>query len=159
KEWKLRYAEKDGFVGNAIPLVRTVDSSGRMWVGTSRGVVRREGERFVPVLLPDGTPLGETDDALAETDGTSWFASSDRGIVRWGGEQRQPAPVPPAFAGNQAHRIQRDAEGQIWIGTTKGVLRWDAVSTNFVDGGIGEGAAVSHRDTEGNWWVGGSALE
>src|SRR5262249_1152966 len=104
KEWTLRYSAKHGFFGDGIPLAQTFDSSGRMWVASPRGVLRLGREHFVPVSLPNGTSLGETDDILAETNGTIWFASWDRGVFRWNGEQIQPVPVPPAFAGSRAHR-------------------------------------------------------
>jgi len=159
KEWAFRYSAKDGLLADNPIISMTFDSSGRIWVATVRGAFRLDGEHFVSVPSADGRSLGETDDILAEPNGTVWFASAERGIFRWNGTQIQRAPVRASHDPTSAFYINRDAEGQVWFSTDGGVLRWDAASSNLVDTEISAAIWPSYRAPDGVWWMGGSGLE
>jgi signal transduction histidine kinase/CheY-like chemotaxis protein/ligand-binding sensor domain-containing protein len=153
-KWTLRYSRKDGLPDNGTALTAAWDAAGRLWVGTGTGLFRLEGERFVSVPAEDGKSLGEVDALVTETNGTVWIASWDRGPFRVDGQAPRPLPAARGVDKSEAVKVYRDDEGQIWFSTRGGVLRWDAASTNLVDGGIGQAGAAMYRDGEGTWWTG-----
>ncbi|MGI8603642.1 MAG: response regulator [Verrucomicrobiales bacterium] len=158
-EWALRYSLKDGLPATTSALTAAWETGGRMWVGSTSGLFRLEGERFVQVLSADGRSLGETDGLLAETDGTVWITSSDRGVFRWDGKEVRPVPAANGLEVNLAVKPYRDDEGQVWFTAGDRILRWDAASTNLVDARIGEGGWAIHRDAQGIWWMGNNGLQ
>jgi signal transduction histidine kinase/DNA-binding response OmpR family regulator len=157
--WKLRYSPKDGLPAEFSAITAEWDATGRLWVGADAGLFRLEGKRFVHVPSADGKSVGETDDLLSETNGTLWIASSDRGVFRWDGKEVRPVPVASGVNANQAIKIRRDGEGQIWFTTGGNMVRWDAASSNLVDGQIGPAVWAVHCDAAGTWWLGNDGLQ
>jgi signal transduction histidine kinase/ligand-binding sensor domain-containing protein len=158
-EWALRYTAKDGLPGDYPVYSVAFDSAGRIWAGSYTGVFRLDGGRFVPVLSSDGQMLGETMGLLAETNGIVWCASGDRGPFRWDGKSLRPVPAASGLETKRAYCLHRDGDGQIWVSTQAGVLRWNAASTNLVDEGVGDPGTAIYRDGRGVWWIGSDGLE
>jgi signal transduction histidine kinase/CheY-like chemotaxis protein/ligand-binding sensor domain-containing protein len=159
RQWTLRYSPKDGLPRENSAFAATWDAVGRMWVGALNGLFRLDGERFVQVFTADGKSLGEVDDLLAETNGTVWIASWDRGPCRWDGKEARPLSATSDLEARRSEKVYRDGEGQIWFSTRGGVLRWNAASTNLIDAGIGEARTAMYRDPQGVWWTGGGRLQ
>ena len=156
RQWKLEHSSADGLPRDLAAITAGWDASGRMWVGSGSGLYRLEGKRFVHVPAADGRSIGETDSLLAETNGTMWIASWDRGIFRWNGDQVQRVPAADNLRIPRAEKIYRDTDGQIYFTAVSRIVRWDASSTNLVDAKIGPAAWCLHRGSPGEWWTGSS---
>ncbi|HXJ60859.1 MAG TPA: two-component regulator propeller domain-containing protein [Verrucomicrobiae bacterium] len=156
QKWALRYGAKDGLPAQFPALCVSVDAARSLWVGTGSGLFRLSGSRFVPVPSVDGESLGETVAILSETNGTVWVASWERGVFRWDGKELREAPVAPGVSTVKVTQIYQDAERQIWFALygSGGLLRWDAASTNLVDGGLASTGDAISRDKRGAWWIG-----
>ena len=155
REWTLRYSSKDGLPPEYSAVSAAWDGTGRLLVGTYNGLFRLESGRFVEMLAPDWRSFGEADDLTTDTNGVVWIACFGRGPFQWDGKELRPTPAVAGVDLTRVERVYRDSEGQIWVGTAAGAWRWDAASTNFVDGKIGGAGSAFFRDQQGTWWKGG----
>ncbi len=84
--------------GITIGNVSTLASRGdRVWVGGERGLLRFDGERFVPVRTADDDALRELWGVVETEAGELWMAGS-AGIVSLSREQVQQVLRDPAAA-------------------------------------------------------------
>jgi signal transduction histidine kinase/ligand-binding sensor domain-containing protein len=61
----------------------------------------------------------------AERDGTLWFLSRDRHIIRFIAGEFKEWPTEVGPPGNRVLTLTTDARGRVWAGTDQGVARWD----------------------------------
>lgn len=157
-----RFVHVDSLRGEADLQVFTVraDASGRLWVGTDRGVARISAmgdNSEMPIEIP--APAEDvTADVLAIEWGTGktlWLGTRSQGLLRvapdggvrrWGPRQKVPA-------------VHRDGEGRIWVGTPGGLARADVSSGQLVPvqrGGTPWTASVLsiQSDGQGTLWLG-----
>ncbi len=95
---ELRYTTKDGLSNSAVVTI-TEDASGRVFIGTRRGVDRLDPEsgRIRHFTTADGLAALETRAAYRDRGGTLWFATG-RGLSRLvPGPAPPPAPAPVAL--------------------------------------------------------------
>ena len=80
------------------------------------------------------------------------WVGTDRGIVRWNGEEVTAAGVPSLLRHVQILSMIRDRDGNLWVGTASGLIRVNADGAS-VNRGIGPVTALL-EDREGNLWIG-----
>ncbi len=153
---------KEGLAQSQVRAV-TQDALGYLWVGTSGGVSRYDGRRFLTITKEDGL----TDDfvwSLAPAaDGGVWVGTDRGGVVRW---ERNRLSHPLTDRGLPVSRIRALAvarDGNLWIGYREGLFRSDgsgcklfaplAVDSLFTAPRSGEVAVLS---AGGIWRPGGS---
>jgi signal transduction histidine kinase/ligand-binding sensor domain-containing protein len=152
--WRIQ----DGmFDGNPRVLAQTTD--GYVWIGTTAGLVRFDGVRFVPWAPPDGEklPSQRINSLLGGTDGSLWIGTAV-GLSRWQNNQ---------LTNYQDQRgvvtaIVEDADATIWINlslsATKNPLCKVDTSGMRCYGtadGIPPGAYWAlAKDRQGNFWIG-----
>lgn len=113
------YGIEDGLAGESVTAV-VQDSRGYLWFGTTDGVSRFDGERFISYGSADGLPHARVHALLESRDGT-WWAGTQRGLARLIPErpvgrpafERVPLASPrpePVFS------LYEDREGRIWSG-------------------------------------------
>jgi len=130
------------------------DSKGNLWAGVKDGLWRwRSGPpRFYP--LP------------GEPDGIQGLAEDDDGalLIGWSGEVKrfvdgktEPYPLPGIAGPFYVHRLLRDREGSVWIGTAgRGLLHAHRGRTDvFAESDDRSGGFVStlYEDREGSVWM------
>ncbi|HYN23000.1 MAG TPA: two-component regulator propeller domain-containing protein [Thermoanaerobaculia bacterium] len=113
------YGLEDGLAGDTVTAV-VQDSRGYLWFGTTDGVSRFDGERFINYGSADGLPHARVNALLESRDGT-WWAGTQGGLARLVPDRpvgrpafervplasRRPEPVFALF---------EDRAGRIWAG-------------------------------------------
>ena len=122
------------------------------WLGTNDGQVLemlKDGRAVRRVVVP-----GHAVDALLEGPGGGLWIGYREGLLRW-----HPGAEPVTqLAGVGVYDLVRDAHGQLWLATTRGLgrLATDG-SLTWLDG-AGNGLREAHAlafDHEGDLWVAG----
>jgi signal transduction histidine kinase/ligand-binding sensor domain-containing protein len=144
------------FDGAPSALAQTAD--GYLWIGTSTGLVRFDGVRFIPWKSSGANELyrGEIFSLLGATDGSLWVGSRE-GLARL--KNGKVTRISPS---NMVRAIVEDREGTIWIART---LTWDPRPLCKVVGeglrcyGETDGLAAGRgqsllRDKSGTFWLG-----
>ena len=109
RDVELRCTAVDDRLGEPRAVLH--DRSGRLWIGTSRGVFRDEA----------AVTAGAVTALFEARDGTVWigFANGELAALGGGGDERYRIAdgLPP---GGPVVTLAEDAEGSIWIGTLNG---------------------------------------
>src|SRR5262249_52568192 len=153
--WAIRHETvecygRDGTLGRgAFDLYE--DSKGNLWAGVKDGVWRwKPGPpRFYP--LP-GEPDGIQ--GLAEDGDGALVVGWNGGIKRFADGQTEPYPLPGTVERLYVHRLLRDRDGGLWIGTSgRGLIhlhRGRADVFGESEGLTGGFAFALFEDQEGN---------
>jgi signal transduction histidine kinase/ligand-binding sensor domain-containing protein len=151
------WTNQDGFLpGMANAIAQTAD--GYLWIGTSAGLVRFDGIRFIPWDAP-GEPLGfsssEITALLGARDGSIWIAArtspTRQDLSHWTGQQWVNIPVE----GTGIWSIFESRSGAVWIARPF----CEVVGTGLHCYRRADGTPFDHgdsvtEDTAGNLWVG-----
>lgn len=153
---------QDGFeVGASV----TQTADGHLWFGTSGGLLRFDGVKFVPYDLPPITPaLRGLNYLLGARDGSLWIGTQN-GLARLKDGKLEWYSDAAQHTGISA--ILEDPEGTIWL-TRYHVPRGQGPLCRVKANGLhcygeADGIPVRYgvglaRDNEGNLWFGSSAL-
>jgi len=133
------------------------DHVGQIWASTPKGIVRWDGNRFVPV---NDVPGKEVYAIVEDPKGTVWFSSSQKGLIRVprAGVVEQ---VPWSQLGREDFAITMAADpsqGGLWLGFARGGIAY------WIDGqvrasyttkdGLGKGVVWQLRfGTRGTLWA------
>lgn len=69
------FGAADGLLDENVTSL-TLDSGGQLWIGTKRGVNRRDGTRFVAFTTADGLPDNSVSSVHAARSGTIWITTA-----------------------------------------------------------------------------------
>lgn len=153
--WRIQ----DGFF-TGTPYAITQTKDGYLWVGTTAGLLRFDGVRFVPWSPPQGQQLfsNTITSLLGSSDGSLWIGTA-AGLERW----HNGSLTAYENARGHINVILQDRQGGIW--TTRTRIRdgtgplCKAGATTLHCYGAAEGisfpyAAALAADLEGNLWIG-----
>jgi PAS domain S-box-containing protein len=152
--WRVR----DGaFAGAPTTITQTTD--GYVWIGTFAGLVRFDGIRFVPFVLPAGKQLPNSAviSLLGATDGSLWIGTAS-GLAQW---KNGVLFNFPETAG-RVNSIYEDGDGTIWMARSRtdagGVCKVAvSVATCYTPkDGVPPNANVLIRDNLGFFLIGHS---
>jgi len=165
------YSQEDGLPNNQIQCIYQ-DSRGWIWLGTSQGLSRFDGYRFVNYINdPDDTTSlsGRLIRVIYETgDGRLFIGTENGGLNLYDREKERfihPYRQHSVFStpGMSVNAITGDSHGRLWIGTDHNLIRIDpdGVPGEVTPSGEGEAGAGSdlfirciQEDREGNLWIG-----
>lgn len=121
------WTKAQGGLPSDTVLALAVDAQGALWVGTTAGLARLEGERFVPVPLPgeDGKQLIYS--LAAQPDGL-WVGGAKGVWQRGSGGWTRPAWAPMFERPNAMLSILSLPAGEHWIGSQRGLWHQEAQS-------------------------------
>lgn len=142
-----------------------VDSQGDLWVMGSAGGFHifqlKSGEEHFQKRLTLRDPPGDIEgfygQFMEDEDGNIWIGTSRRGIWMY---NRQADTFAPLDVGQPANfpvtRLVMDQEGTPWIGTLRGLFRWNKSSgqAEAVPGLNNPIVRSLYVDREGRLWVG-----
>ena len=123
--WQRFTAEQDGLPADIV-LALAADAAGQVWVGTSRGLARRDGSRFSSVTLPnaDGPVIVYS---LALLPDGLWVGTSGGVWRHRDGTWTQPEWSPMFHRPNAMTAIAAGGEGDYWIASQRGL--WHQVAS------------------------------
>ncbi len=94
------------------------DRTGFLWVGTENGLFRYDGRQFRAYTKAQGLPSAQIE-ALHETAGGEIWVGTTQGLARLNGDTFETVRSGP---GNVTHAIASDALGNLYVGTSLGLL-------------------------------------
>jgi signal transduction histidine kinase/ligand-binding sensor domain-containing protein len=150
-----QYGEAEGLPGSVV-LATQVDRDGVLWVATERGIARFANEGFSPLVVRSGRQIQRIF-SLVHRGSTLWLRDVNQSMTKVSntGETLPLTELPDEFRRNIV-TLAEDADGQLWLGGTKGrlgVLRRDGTFARR-DLGIGSITAITPA-AGGGLWVGG----
>ncbi|HXG67911.1 MAG TPA: two-component regulator propeller domain-containing protein [Blastocatellia bacterium] len=161
------YLQADGLplVNDNAVIAFCDDRAGNLWLGfNDGGLARYRDGRFQVFTTADGVPAGAIRALFVDHDGRLWVASSQGGVGRLDDVTAQrPAFVAlttaEGLSSNDAWCITDDAQGRIYIGTTRGLDRLDPETNRIrhyttADGLANQTVNVAYRDRHGALWFG-----
>lgn len=155
-EGRRHYSERDGLPGSVVLALHT-DARGVLWVATERGLARFADGHFSPPVVPRGSGIERIFDITSSQD-TIWFRDFYRGLFRLSGGALAATGDVLDAEGQRLQSLHADHHGNVWLGTTEGLLavRRPDGRTQTYRLGIGEVRAI-HEDSGGTLWVGGAS--
>lgn len=148
------YSMNEGLLSRGILAIRE-DSRGTLWLGTQEGIIRYDGETFQRM---DGIPRVAVRDILEEKDGTMWFATSNRGLIRMRDSLITWLGTAQGLSNDQVESLFQDSRGILWAGTAGGgVNMFDGHAfTHFTEenGLSGQWIIPIMEDNSENLWFG-----
>ena len=152
---------QDGLIkGSPWTIVQT--QNGYLWLGTSSGLLRFDGVRFVPFSPEHGErlPGGAVWRLLAARDGTLWIATGGGGLSHLKNHTLTNYPAGPNLS---IYSILEDRQGTIWFGrpsrpeagTLCQVVGSSTRCLGPADGVPPFRVFALTEDTQGNLWIGG----
>nr|WP_275672449.1 ligand-binding sensor domain-containing diguanylate cyclase [Thermomonas alba] len=123
--WNGRTRRLSTAEGLRVPLLWTIVPApdGSVLVGSSDGVARWDGRRFVPVATGAVLPHPDAYSLLAEPD-MLWIGTrAGAAVLRSGHARPDIPPLLNPLRDAQVHAILRARDGALWFGTTNGAFR------------------------------------
>ena len=131
------------------------DSAGTVWAGSTAGLARFDGRRFVPVTEP-GAPAEGASTMIEDRSGTLWFGSAE-GLLRYRDGAFERLTRDDGLLSNWVMSLHEDAAGTLWIGTNgEGLnrLRDGRITSIRPADGLWDGVVqVILEDTLGYLWM------
>ncbi len=139
------------------------DSSNRLWIGTLAGLYVYEEGKEISCVIPEHDIYSLYEDRFHNL----WISTRMEGLYRinagGGIDKFLPEPDNPySIASNQTREFVEDNQGNLWIGTFKGLCKYDRLSGNFttypqdiLPGSLSHSSVFSLcKDSQGTIWVG-----
>jgi signal transduction histidine kinase/ligand-binding sensor domain-containing protein len=159
-----RYSEKDGLPALNWANAFAEDRAGNLWLGMHNGgLIRYRAGRFETFGMAEGVPSGLTQGLYVDRAGRLWMSIRGGGTVRI---DEPDAPRPRAFpvapeklSSDNSWCVTEDEWGNVYIGTTRGVDRFNNATgqvKHFTtdDGLVKSEVTASFRDRNGALWFG-----
>ncbi|MHB1021640.1 MAG: sensor histidine kinase [Acidobacteriaceae bacterium] len=153
---------QDGLPEETVQAIRQT-SDGFLWIGTTGGLVRFDGSRFVHSLqLPQRTALinDSTFCILVAHDGSLWFGTEGEGLQHFQKGVFHTYAAADGLTDGFVRSVMEDSQQRLWIGTDNGLFRLVHGKIEAVNTSPYTPLAVHAilEDREHRIWVGGSQL-
>ena len=153
---------QNGLPGETVQaFAQTAD--GFLWVGTSEGLARFDGERFT-VFARENTPeLRENSvfSLLAGRDGRLWIGTEGGGLVEMHNGHFRLYTIADGLTDGFVRALFEDRAGALWVATDNGLFRKQGEKLQRIDNRPGIPANAFHgvlEDRRGRIWAGAARL-
>jgi diguanylate cyclase (GGDEF)-like protein len=145
----------------SIATSLAMDVQGYLWVGTPTGPVRYNGRTWRAFEIPHTGPPVSVWSIVPAQDGSIWFGTEDRGVLRWKEGRWWHFDLRGGVTDVQVRTLVetlQDGRSILWAGTLRGLSRCTEQGCAPVEvlRGIAVRAALPTRDEKGRpaLWVG-----
>src|ERR1035438_6082940 len=151
----------DGLPQNRIQAISQT-SEGYLWIGTSGGLARFDGVRFVIFDRSSDTAIRD-DSILAlcpSRDGSLWIGTEGGGLLHYRNGSFQQFGTKEGLTNGFVRAIFEDGGGTLWVGTDRGFFRLEGGRLIRLDGHPDlpfVAVQTIRQDREKRLWVGGGA--
>ena len=109
----------------ACPVLSLLwDRRDRLWIGTNRGLVCRDGARVTWFTQADGLPCDIVISIVEDDDGVIWFGTEGGGLGCFDGKVFQVTAIPGNVSLNVVKDLHIGSGGSIWMSTHGGLVRF-----------------------------------
>jgi len=136
---------------------------GYLWIGTTGGLVRFDGVRFVVFDRGNASQIKENSIfcLTASRDGSLWAGTDGGGLLRYQNGVFRHYSAADGLSNDFVRVVYEDHQGILWVGTDDGLFRLSGDRILRVDGQGNIPSLAVHairEDDTGGLWVGGSKL-
>lgn len=145
----IAYDTASGLPSDGVNVI-TETRAGTMWVGTTNGVARRDGDRFTSFTSAAGLAKGPIRSIYEAPDGALWFGSYGGGMSRLKDGRFVTLTTDDGLFEDVVSSITPDAAGYLWTSGNHGIARVSLQELNaFADGRIRAVHAVGYGTADG----------
>jgi len=147
---------RDGLPSNIINSIAQ-DKNDFIWIGTSNGLCRYDGHRFITFKREGSNSLPANEISSLLIDGDFIWVGTWKGLCKINTLTFEVVPID--LKGNNIIRtLCKGYENNIWIGTTTGLIKYSKnglIEYNTANSNISHNTIRAiHTDKFGNLWVG-----
>jgi signal transduction histidine kinase/ligand-binding sensor domain-containing protein len=123
QNWKL-FTTQDGLSGNNVRAI-TEDTNGNLWIGTeNNGLDYFSGGKINShQTTTNGLPGDDISCLYVDGDDVLWVGTAGHGLARFENGVWQPFSMTNGLASNIIGYIIGDSQGNLWIGSNRGLMR------------------------------------
>ena len=111
---------------NIAPVQATlVSQAGVLWLATSQGAVRYDGESLTTYTTKDGFLVDDVRDVMEDSWGNIWFATWGGGVVRYDGETFYAITTKDGLEHNNVSKLHESEQKHIWFATEGGATQYE----------------------------------
>ena len=139
-------------LSNLLVIAVAEGPDGTIWLGTrDSGLYALRQGRITPVV-PElhATKIN----CLLPVSNSELWIGTDEGVVHWDGSKIARASLGPPPDRVQVLAMIRDRESNLWLGTSRGLVRLTARGAETADRHSNEAVLALFEDREGNLWTG-----
>ena len=126
-----------------------------LWIAARSTLFRYDGDTYTSYDRVEGDPVGTVTRIVETASGTLWFATTERGLLRYDGSGFARFTTADGLTSNQVRSVTIDNTGQVWAGES--ASRFDGGSfhpTPAVDSADLGGVLSLEVDARGHLWIG-----
>ncbi len=156
--WPRVLGEADGLPALEIRALGE-DATGYLWLASSDGLLRFDGQRFRTLHQTDGLPDADLLDVHIDAADRIWLATATQGLIVLGVDrtsfERPDAVAPAAVRNGRVKRVISDTRGYLWvIGDDQGLYVQEASPQRWRRERLGgESVRQVEVDRDGAVWV------
>src|SRR5271170_3066835 len=156
--WKVQ----DGLPEDTVQALAET-SDGYLWIGTTGGLTRFDGTRFVLYGLsePPSTGVNSVFCLEPSRDGGLWIGTEGGGLLHLLKGQVRSYGAAEGLTDSFVRSVLEDRRGVVWVGTDNGLFQVKDDKIQRVEMPAGMGPLAVHaisEDRQNRIWIGGSRL-
>jgi len=107
------------------------------------------------VFKPDGLGSSAATQILEDSKSNIWFLIYENGVIKYDGNKWTTYTTSNGLVSNKISTIYEDKKGTIWLGSIKGLMRYNGNSFEVISKNIADRII---EDSSGNIWFGSGVL-